>query len=36
MYPLRKIISKLSRLRLFNNLYHILEMEAIVRKQREI
>ena len=35
-YPFRKIISKFTRIRLFNNLYHILEMEEIVRKQREI
>lgn len=35
-FPFRKIISKFTRISLFNNLYHILEMEEIVRKQREI
>ena len=35
-FPFRKIISKFTRISLFNNFYHILEMEEIVRKQREI
>ena len=33
-YPFRKMISKFVHFRCFNNLYHILEMEEIVRKQR--